>query len=182
MSSLLVRFHSWSRPRRLPEGLLGSCLPRRWAEVRMLIAEQPWMGCELRRPEAYTYPSRIEGAFAAGGEPLQDEDLVPEGALVICKRLPGITQIPWRGCLTEEDRITAHCLEAEREWLASGRELRAEARKLREERPKVPKGIPSSMLRTAVTQQEKDTAMLGVGGALVVWQQEQSGICDNLFK
>ena len=180
LSSLRVRFHSWRQPRRLPLGLLSSCLPRKWAEIRMLIAEQPWMGCNLRWPDDYTYPARIEGALQCG-TPLQDEDMVHEGALVICKRLPGETQIPWKGCLTEEDQITAHCLEAEREWLASGKDLRAEARKLREERPKVPKGIPSSMRRPAVTQQERDIAMSGVRGALVVWQQE-CDICDNLFK
>ena len=149
----------------------------------MCLAEQPWMGHSLRRPDAAEYPDAIVG-YGEDGRQLEDDDPIKEGATVVCRRLPGHTPLPYRGCLTEDDRIQAHCLNAEREWQASCRAVRAEARSAREELPKVPRGIPSTMLRLAATQEEQERAMQGPSGTLVVWSTEQlpECLCDNLLK
>ena len=93
------------------------------------------------------------------------EDVIPPDATVTVKRVPGETIRPFAYSLTEDQRIKAWVNHVADTWQ---REVRDARREFAQSRRRRAIGIPSSMLRLAKTEDEKERALVGTGGTLVV--------------
>lgn len=149
-----------------------------------MIAGQKCLGHSLRRPECEKAPFSVEG-YRPDGTRLEPQDRVTERDLpIVCKRMPGEQRMlrlkPYR---SEEEKIEAWVDYAAWRWQGLLHEHAGKRKAERADMPprkKVPRGIPSSMLRPAETEQEEEVAMLGPSGTLVVWRD--AGTDDFLLK
>lgn len=104
------------------------------------------------------------------------EDIIPPDATVIVKRVPGEIIRPFACSQTEDQRIKAWVNHVADTWQREVREARREWAQSRRRRAI---GIPSSMLRLAETEEEKERALLGTGGVLVVKKSDDKPF--NIF-
>ena len=109
----------------------------------------------------------LEGYLGLDDPPLDLHTEIPPDATVVVKRVPGEIFRPF-ACLksqSEDEKIRAWINHVADTWRSEVREANrghAQARRRRAI------GIPSSMLRRAETEEEKDRALQGIGGVLVV--------------
>lgn len=107
-------------------------------------------------------------AYTEEGQQLQLSDYItdPEATIVVWRR-PGSFDRPYANCKTEDERLAAYIAYTASEWKES---FKIERARKRAAKRRSAAGIPCSLLRLAVTDEEKETAMEGLGGTLVVYR------------
>lgn len=104
------------------------------------------------------------------------QSVIPPDATVLVKRVPGEITRPFACSQTEDQRIKAWINHVADTWQ---REVRSANRERMQSRRRRAIGIPSSLLRLAETEQEKERAMLGMGDVLVVKKDDDKTF--NIF-
>ncbi len=107
----------------------------------------------------------LEARLQSSGEELNLDSEIPLDATVIVARVPGQTSRPFACSRTEDEKIKAWINHVADTWRHEVREANRERMQGRRRRAI---GIPSSMLRVARTDAEKEHAMVGAGDVLVV--------------
>ena len=118
----------------------------------------------------------LEARLQSRDERLSLESEIPRDAIVIVKRMPGQIFRPFACSQTEDQKIKAWINHVADTWRHEVREANRERMQGRRRRAI---GIPSSMLRVAQTDNEKEHAMLGAGDVLVV--KKDAGRAFNIF-
>lgn len=121
--------------------------------------------CRCHFKDDRTVLFALEAYLDLEAEPLGLDSDIPHDATVVVKRVPGETTRPFACSKTEDEKIRAWVNHVADTWR---REVREANRERMQGRKRRAIGIPSSMLRLADTEEEKERAMLGTGNVLVV--------------